>query len=480
VVVAAPLLAGADARAQHGDAPPARVHGVVYDSVARAPLAGAVVQLMQLGPGPERAARRVARSDSAGVYGVDSVPPGPFAITFFHPKLDSLGIEAPVRRGRTGGPREQTIDLAVPSPRTVVSSACGRRAARDSSGFVAGYVREPVRNRPLAHARVRVRWRELVIDARGARATAREETAFAGEGGWFGLCGVPPGTVLLARVVTPRDSGSAVELEVPETGILLRPLYHLAAEAALTSTGVGAAGRDAAPPPAHGRSLVSGEIRGEDGAPLGAARVRIWGRGRETVTNEDGRFTLEVPPGSHTLEARAMGYVPLHLAIDVIPGAPARHDLTMQDVATVVDTVRVLGRRSRDGASPGGFEYRRSRGYGTFLDADEIERRAPAQFSDLLRTVNGVLVGEAAGGNGVHMFGSGKNDRCEPLVVIDGMTVPLESMHIDELIPAHVVRAVEVYPRRLEAPPEYQSFECGTIVVWTGTRGWLARRGRPN
>src|SRR5262249_42236565 len=122
------------------------------------------------------------------------------------------------------------------------------------------------------------------------------------------------------------------------------------------------------------------------------------------------------------------------------------------------------------------FEYRRSRAYGTFLDGDEIERRAPARFSDLLRAISGVIVATGPSGATVSMLASTPGDLCEPLIVIDGMHMPLDRMDIDDLIPEHVVRALEVYPRRLEAPAEFQSIECGSIVVWTGTRGWLARR----
>ncbi|MBL8983143.1 MAG: hypothetical protein JNL26_13215, partial [Gemmatimonadetes bacterium] len=46
----------------------------------------------------------------------------------------------------------------------------------------------------------------------------------------------------------------------------------------------------------------------------------------------------------------------------------------------------------------------------------------------------------------------------------------------DDVIPADLVRAVEVYPRRMQAPPEYQDGDCGSVVVWTGMRGLLNRK----
>ena len=76
------------------------------------------------------------------------------------------------------------------------------------------------------------------------------------------------------------------------------------------------------------------------------------------------------------------------------------------------------------------------------------------------------------------MLGNSPNTACEPLLVLDGQRVPLNGMNINDLIPSHLVRAVEIYPRRMEAPLEFQSISCGTIVVWTGARGWLARRDK--
>jgi hypothetical protein len=68
----------------------AQVSGTVYDSLARAPLAGAEVQIVPAdgGAGPAF----VATADAEGRYRVDSVPAGRYRVGFFHPRVDSLGI----------------------------------------------------------------------------------------------------------------------------------------------------------------------------------------------------------------------------------------------------------------------------------------------------------------------------------------------------------------------------------------------------
>jgi len=76
-------------------APGAAVSGVVRDSIARMPLAGAMVQLVAADG--LASFIRTAVSDSLGRFTLGDVPDGRFTLGFFHPMLDSLGVEAPLR-----------------------------------------------------------------------------------------------------------------------------------------------------------------------------------------------------------------------------------------------------------------------------------------------------------------------------------------------------------------------------------------------
>ena len=87
-------IAGPLANASAQEPARATVEGRVYDSLAHAPLAGAAVSIVS-------ADTRVtygAVSDSVGHYAVAGVEPGTYMIGFFHPVLDSIGIESPVHR----------------------------------------------------------------------------------------------------------------------------------------------------------------------------------------------------------------------------------------------------------------------------------------------------------------------------------------------------------------------------------------------
>ncbi|MFN8575009.1 MAG: carboxypeptidase-like regulatory domain-containing protein, partial [Gemmatimonadaceae bacterium] len=431
---------GTSLRAQGSDTRAGVIRGFVYDSIAHAPLAGAVVQVMRLSADMEHAPRRTATTDSVGRFEVADVPDGSFIIGFFHPKLDSLGIEAPVVRGAMPVRGTRNVDLAVPSATTVVASSCGARAAIDSLGLVAGYVLHPDHLGPRDEATVRARWSEIVIDKSGARASTREAATVTSPSGWFGLCGIPHGALVLVRVTAQSDTGSYVEIEVPDDGILVRSLYlgneRIARDptddtdrdttASVTASDSTAAQRVApvvrptpASPGTHVR--INGVVTTAFGEPVANARVRIWGGQYATVTNEEGAYALsDVPAGTHTLEVRKIGFVPSRLAVDVLGSEPTRVDVSISDFPTVIDTVRVMAMRPR-ALSAGSFEYRRQLGFGTFLDAEQIERRLPQQFTDLIRSTRGVLLSSNGTSSAtVRMEGNSPSVACEPLLVLDG------------------------------------------------------------
>jgi hypothetical protein len=123
-IALAALATAMPTRIAVAQAPRLTVTGVVYDSIAHAPLAEANVQLIRAdSSGADRRAF-FATSDARGRFELDSVPPGTYLAGFFHPVLDSLGLQVPGRRVelRDGSPR---VDFAIPSPARVAETICG-------------------------------------------------------------------------------------------------------------------------------------------------------------------------------------------------------------------------------------------------------------------------------------------------------------------------------------------------------------------
>ncbi|MGQ0647259.1 MAG: carboxypeptidase regulatory-like domain-containing protein [Gemmatimonadaceae bacterium] len=446
----------------HVGVPAARVAGFVYDSLARAPLAGAHVQVVPVDATLLAVDRRTTQSDSGGRFVFEDVPAGRYLVGFFHPKLDSLGVEPPLRRVDIRGGRELTLDLAVPSAGSIITAWCGRGAAGDSSGVIVGYVRDVNSMATLSGATVAAQWSSITITERGARAGVQQSSARTNTSGGFGVCGVPRGAVLVLRASAETDSSALLELDVPDDGVLIRDIA--------LSRGTALAG----PLPS-----LRGTVRDVSGQPLVGARLRLWGTSVEARANEAGEFRFAAPSaGTQLIDARMIGFVPLRRVVDVSPHSGANVDLVMHDFPMEIDTVRVLSRRPtvhHDALV--GFERRRKLGHGVFLDPDAIEIRRPLVFTDLMRGLPGVSVRSIdMMTRSIQMRATNGNETCLPVLVVDGVRLPLHDMNVDDVIPAELVRAVEVYPRRIQAPPEYQETDCGSVVVWTGLRGWLAKR----
>lgn len=433
------------------------VRGIVYDSVGRAPLAAANVQLVPVDAAMHAVARRTAVTDASGAFAVDSLPAGRYLVGFFHPRLDSLGLDPPLRRIDVRAGRAATIELAVPSSESVVAAWCGPRAAAESLGVVLGYARDAASAMMWGDAHVVAQWRIITLGLQGARADVQGTSARASPRGWFALCGVPRGGVVVLRAALDADSSATLEVDVPEDGVLRRDIAF-------------ARGAGIAP------ILVRGIVQDANGQPVSGARLRWWGTDHEVRADARGEYALPAAPGTRLLEARMVGFVPTRQVVDVTAEL-SRVDVALPEFPTDIDTVRVLARRPRTQGVLAEFERRRQRGQGIYLDAETIELRRPLTFTDLLRSMPGVEVRSTdAMTRAVHMRSTNGLDACVPLLVIDGARVPMLDMNLDDVIPADLVRAVEVYPRRMQAPPEYQDGDCGSVVVWTGMRGLLNRR----
>ena len=431
-----------------------RVVGLVYDSVSHLTLSGALVQLVS------RDARLAVVTDSAGRFAFPQVERGRFVVGFFHPKLDSLGVDAPLAPLNVGGEAELAVELAVPSVGTVLRQACGDDATRDSSGVVVGFARNASTAGPLADATVRARWSEITIGVRGgAQVRVRDAVVRAGTDGWFALCRVPAGGLVLVTASTTSDSGATLEMSIPPDGLLTRDVF-------IADGGTASAS-------------LRGTVRNPYGEPLAGARVRLWGSSRETRSNERGEFVLTgLPPGTRMLELRSLGFSPRRELVDLLARQELLVDLPLDEFPTSIDTVRVFSAQSAPGDRLQGFARRRALSQGVFFDPEAIERRHPLALTDLMRGIAGVDVVTIDGARAVVMRSINGSGSCEPEWIVDGMRMPRYQVSVDDLIPASIVQAIEVYPRRIQAPAEYQSLTCGSIVIWTGARGWLAKRGR--
>jgi hypothetical protein len=462
---------GAQQRDSSANAPMSVISGTVYDSVARAPLRGAIVQRVSAdNPGLSSA---TTLTDSAGRFSLPPVAAGDYLVGFLHPMLDSLGIEPRVYRVSVRAGAPASVALAVPSPQRIHAAICGARPKGDSSGAIIGHLIDAESGTTAAAGKVIVRWMELTIGRGGVGRSFPVLQDTTRDGGWFAICDVPLLSDVSLQAVRGTDSTAELMVEVPATRLLRRDLYIGASEVTLLPSPDSAQVPDSLRlPPTYvhrGTSRLQGTIlRAGTNAPLGGARVTIVGSGVVATSDERGSFTLAgLPGGTQMLDARAVGYLPERRVVDLIAGKAPALTISLSTLKSVLDTIRVTAKRVYS-ADSRGFERRRRMGFGTFFGSEDVERLRPFNTTSLLNRVPSVrIVGSVATSERILMRGT--LGYCSPDLYLDGMRLTnMDARDIDSWVQPDEIEGMEVYTSAGRVPPEFSSLSgCGSIVIWT-------------
>ena len=447
----------------------ATVSGVVRDSIAHAPLRGAMVQLV----GADSGARfgRTAVSDTLGRFTLGDVPDGRYTLGFFHPMLDSLGVEPPPHTVQIQGHRPVRIELASPSVAQVRSAVCGASSSGDSAAIVVGTVRDARDRAPAAGVAVTGEWLELSFTKQGLVRRMPHLVATTGENGWFALCNVPAAGTMALTATRGEDSTDRIEVQIPAEGFLRRELYIGPSHTVVTAPEA-QRGDTVARPPRRVRvgdgRLTGRVVRIADGRPLAGARVGIL-NGPQTTANELGEWTLlNAPAGTRMLDVRGVGYYPESRPVDVVAGAaPVRSALFT--LSAMLDTVKVSASRLRFNSDQSGFEDRRRSGVGRYLTPTDIARRGAMVTSDIFRSMPGVRLEIGPGGFEKQITINGPFGYCQPSIYLDGFRFDnISAGDIDDWASPGRLSGVEIYSEA-SVPPQYQQgmTGCGTILLWT-------------
>lgn len=433
------------------------VTGVVYDSLADAPLAFADVQLLGNGATP-----RIydARTDSAGRFVVASVEAGNYLAGFFHPRLDSLGIDLPPTQIAVGIGGQDEIRLATPSRRTIFASICPSDSIREQGTLLLGAVRHAATGDRLAGAVVSVQWSTLAFQDSALATVRRGGIVPASPDGHYAVCNVPLDADLTVRAAVGADTSGAVAVQLPPLGILARDIFV----APLVSEEASASAR------------LAGHVLTEGGAPVANARLSLWGYELTVRTDEAGAFVFpEVPGGSSTLDVRGVGFEPVRRSIDLGTGARRNNsvEIVVARAATSLAPVTVVDTRVSSVLLRSGFERRRTGEAGRFVDADDLENMLVTNTSEALARFPGVLLRNAGRGSRVYMRDP-QGLVCSPFVWVDGAPYSPAAetdgaVDIDVLADPTRVAGMEIYRRVSQAPLQFAGTTpsaCGVIVIW--------------
>lgn len=448
-------------------APGAVVSGIVHDSIARLPLAGATVQLV--GDNPASFVRTVL-SDSLGQFALGDVNVGRYRLGFFHPMLDSLGVDAPLREVRVDGQQPVRADLAIPSATRIRAAICGTRTARDSSSVLVGVVRDARVGEAADGVTVTAEWLEFSFSSNGLVRRIARLVAVTGETGWFAMCSVPSAGTLELSARRGADTTDIIEVALSSEGLVRRDLYlgpmrlSVAPDTAPRAEAIIAPTRRLP----RGEARLSGTVTSvAGGRPLQGAQVSITA-GPQTRANERGEWTLvDLPVGTRMLEVRAVGYYPERRPVNVVAGAPPVR-VSLSTLRAVLDTVKIVAARVR-GRDITGFLDRSRSGAGRYLTPEDIARRHPIVTSDLFRVFPGLRVDRTPLGDVSLTMRGMFSSRCVPAIYLDGHHMRnLTADDIDGWVRPKEIAGIEVYTGPGIPPQFYEGMtDCGSIVIWT-------------
>ncbi|WP_284350503.1 carboxypeptidase-like regulatory domain-containing protein [Roseisolibacter agri] len=447
---------------------PGTLGGVVYDSLLTdAALPDVEVWL--------DGTTLTARTDRAGRFRFDSVPPGRHRVAFLHPALDAQRIGTPVATVDVTPGAHAEVRLATPAASAVHAALCPA-AGETHTGLLLGLVAPP--GAPGAVADVTASWVVWTIGQGGVRQAPREVAVRTGHDGAFRLCGVPTDVPLQLRA-QGADGAVAVSEVAFGTRVVALALVPLPAAGAPGASPETGAPEESVPAPTH--AVLRGTVRTAAGLPVAGAEVRVVDASAATVTavtREDGGFVLRgLPPGVRNVEARAIGFRPVRTRVVLAGGRVTPVALALGADATVLATTRVTARRAS--AMAEGFERRLASGAGHFVTRADLERWRPTSTLEAVAMVPGVRL--VPNGTGTQfgatqiaipraLTGPLTNATCRAAIYVDGVRwIADAGQPLETLVRPAELYGIEVHTTLASIPLEYMAPDagCGVVLLWT-------------
>ena len=308
--------------------------------------------------------------------------------------------------------------------------------------------------------------------------------------GAFVLSGTP-GSMLVFTLRAPGYRGDSATVVLPRRGGVSQS-FTLVSEAT------------ALPEANPSDQVLRGYVLASEGDPLSYASIQVNG-GRRYIADDSGRFRIPRPSGRFSLIVRRIGFSPEEVSLDAAPDTAIR--VLMKAVATVLPEQRITGRAAFVSLDLNGF-YRRMKdaergvNHGYFMTPEDFEFRKPSQITQMVEGIPAVVVRRPGNGDpkraiivggpckprtdpdpaciriGSDMegptIGAARIFRCVMTVYLDRVRIVgriggRTDDFVNQLVVPSSVAAMEVYPRGVGAPPEYQSDNgsCGVVLMWS-------------
>lgn len=432
--------------------PPLVLKGTVVDSASGDELAGARVEL--------QGTARAATAGRDGKFEIRDVLPGEYALVAHTAALDSLGTASETSVTITDA--KDAIRVRVPGSRQIVASVCGpERAARAGiPGIVLGQTVAADDGPSPNGTGISVEWTD------SATGSPRTANLPADADGNFRLCGLPTGQPIVLRA-------AADSLQSEKQTVVLAP------ERPVESIRLVLANR------AVPSAVFTGLVVADSGAAVVEdAEIILPDVPVSVHSGARGAFRLrDVPPGTHRVVVRRVGYGPLETTLSFAPNETVDRRIVLSRM-TVLNEVVITARDRR----LTDFDENRARGVGLFFTRDFLETQEGRTLSTVfggttsVRLHSDVGTGPTRPNSGVYVASTrncipvvargGGGMTCAPCyahVIVDGIVVTrFDRFDINSLEPKDI-EAIEYYRGPSEAPDRYQMADskCGLVVIHT-------------
>ncbi len=143
------------------------------------------------------------------------------------------------------------------------------------------------------------------------------------------------------------------------------------------------------------QGTINGQVTdAETGEPLSGAAVEALGAGGPQPTNTEGRFTLSVGAGSHSVVVTLIGYETTRVdGVDVATGATTEVTISMRSQALLLNPIVVTASRRQEKALDAPASI-------TTVSAADVARTAATTVADHVRTVTGIDAAQTGLGSG--------------------------------------------------------------------------------
>ena len=455
------LLASAESALGAQAVEPGALVGTVMDSLHDRGLAGTRVSLTRLGISYEFTLFAV--TDSLGHFKFERLVPGPYAVDFDSPLLESLEVGGTARFTTIASRATAIVDLGIPSRTTLRAMACPGVQFTPRTGALVGVITDAETEQPLAGADVVAAWTERTADSTTNRIAPELRTThvISDGAGQYHMCGVPTGEWIVVQVQRYGRAGAAIRTTMTDS-VAVAVLNMSFSGVTALSLANAAGSADALPAPMiAGSAALTGIVRDRAGQGVSGAEVRLLSTAASARTNDRGEYLLTgLPAGTHEVEVRQVGYAVVRRPVELRSSRRMRHDVRLDRVITL-DSINVSARRRSVYAE---FETRRRESIdGKFMTETDITRIQPKFTSDVVfLNPSFRVIGQGPDARVISSRG-GLQGNCETLIVIDD----IEAATINEVEPSQIA-AMELYPATAGAPFKHKSkYGCGTIMIWT-------------